>query len=387
MKNRRVWIPIVVLLGLIVLLVIYLDITDYFVDPPNVHAYAFPPTLFAVSPTVKPRQFHDPISNSTLFCEEVCADLFTDSLCTPSNVALFSIDRNGLGHNFNLLVYFLRIAKDAKHCVQYTPFNYTESSWWSLNPIHSSYSWVDELFGLDNYFTARRNAYSHFPAPANLERFCPPDSPYKTTFFSECFARWKSEVPSFALVLEEARPCFQCIASNYGALRKTPILHQEISVVWHLRLGDYKTSTQTYMNTLAALDEVLKIWNGTINHTVVYYSKDEAEVTESTKALRKIFFNHSLFFFPSRSEKDAILKMMNSDILVNCGSSFPMVSPMFSNRMIFLNHIPKHGFHFGQEYFHRDGVWMNNDGTIGLADFPFKLLMKAKLSQPRFHYS
>ena len=176
----------------------------------------------------------------------------------------------------------------------------------------------------------------------------------------------------------DTRACFRCMAQKNGRIRETIEERPEnftgpIQIVWHVRVGDivlHSPHDPFFENVWDTLSQALG-QHVTAKHSV-YWGPSGGEIQKDFEKKLTALLGNVEFF--SVSAGDAILAMMNADILIGSGSSFPLVAMLFSRGPLFLNHEPKRGNAFGAEYT-RDSVWLSRDGTIGLHPFVLQVLL------------
>lgn len=178
-------------------------------------------------------------------------------------------------------------------------------------------------------------------------------------------------------VIEEVRPCFHCIGQHYGKVKVDPEdspADRPLTVVWHVRVGDvelHQPGGPFYDKVYKSLEQALLPRGKSIQNVVICANGHP----EYAQFIQSVLPNVTLLDLDA---KQSIMHMMNCDILVGSGSSFPLVALMFSYKPFYLHHEPKHGFHNGIVYL-TDGPFLYKDGTIDVHPFSLSFMIERHL--------
>lgn len=164
-------------------------------------------------------------------------------------------------------------------------------------------------------------------------------------------------------------------------------------VVWHLRFGDVaprKPGDVFFANVVQALEQIIPIGLIKQVHIVLVGggggkatggvpqayvdSLTAGIIVNNNNTNNNNNNNHGsddnsplLRFhverFHNTSFEEQFLAMMQADVLVGSGSSVPQVAALLSGKPVFFNHVPKHGYGYGQEAM-ADAVDMDENGRV-----------------------
>eukprot|EP00128_Syssomonas_multiformis_P017139 Colp12_sorted_trinity150504_noHs@34034 len=329
------------------------------------------PTQTGGGPFVSNHLQQTPVSHQTeVKCKQECEHLFHPHQNATSCKAFYvpvRLTTAGLGHRISEMTFFLKQARIQKRCLVYEPFLETECAF----PHGETYSWVEKEFGLG---TGLHNVGAckkkDLPSGADIK-----EGGYTSCLNGNCFYD-----PDNALALDNTRLCFSCIARMYGRLQKIDNQvrnNRPITIIWHVRVGDIELHPPTdpfYAKLWSTLATALARLEYPARNVVIGTDQRNNYIEGLSKVLPNVTFSDP-------STREAITAMMNADIIVSSGSSFSLVPMLFSYKPFYLNHVPKHGFHHGQDYIVEGSAWLDKDGSIGMHPFPFYLELRKHLAK------
>jgi len=188
--------------------------------------------------------------------------------------------------------------------------------------------------------------------------------------------------PLNTLTVDKARRCFNCIATNHGCVVKYSSKRTKIRVAWHVRTGDIEMHNEKDIF-------YYKVW-GFLKKALSNFSFPVHNIIIGTRGEQKYYSLNSTIpnatFVNNRDSLDDTLVFMNADIIIGSGSSFPLVSLLFSDLPFYFHHEPKHGFEHMNEYI-SNGVILTKDGDILMQDKTFLFQMKQHITDQMEYYS
>jgi len=131
----------------------------------------------------------------------------------------------------------------------------------------------------------------------------------------------------------------------------------------------------------------LNVWNATQN-ALNLFPQDFRNIVLGPVSRSMKKYNALCKWLPNctvveASVRQSVNEMMDADILVGSGSSFPLASLLHSEKPLHLSHVPKHGFNLGQDYLSRGAVWLDNTGHIDMNPVTFAFLLREHLQTHR----
>jgi hypothetical protein len=159
---------------------------------------------------------------------------------------------------------------------------------------------------------------------------------------------------------------------------------RHLNVVWHIRLGDFephKVGDMFYERVLRALKHMGVGYNmrivligseaGVPRHYMDFMTKITADVWSEDN-------DRPQLLSPAYGFSDSMRAMMQADILIGSGSSFPAIAALVSDVPLFFNHVMKHGFNYGAEMT-ADNVDLEFNGTLLDSARRLKILLHARM--------
>jgi hypothetical protein len=164
-----------------------------------------------------------------------------------------------------------------------------------------------------------------------------------------------------------------------------PLSMNVVIIVWHLRLGDFVLHQPNDVFFENVVKFLITLLEGFYVRILILGGGGKVSTIPSdymnriTSLVSKYWFNMTVpqIETPQLTFTEALCAMMEADILIGNGSSLPL----FSERPLFLNHIPKHNFNFGAEYL-SDSVLMDSTGYIYANLWRLKGELRRRMSKP-----
>ena len=167
--------------------------------------------------------------------------------------------------------------------------------------------------------------------------------------------------PLMRNVFQKFMPCTRQISRVYGKWSHLEPYKQyrdvDTNIFWHIRVGDvmpYKPEDGFYHKLYSSLEKLLStvLRAGRVRYYIAADWKQisNAQHVEFVKLFRSLLRKEK-FQIVDASLKDILVFMLHADILIGTGSSLSGIVPLFSERPIFVNVVPKHGWHFQAESF------------------------------------
>jgi hypothetical protein len=325
--------------------------------------------------------------------------------CPRHLVARF-LDSAGFGHQFSELVFGM-------YAAQYLGLTFTYNAISTSGDHDDDYTGLVETLGLERFFVEglglargddlrqlrRENAslFGQWIEAANTDKrafslacnnsVLAIDGWWHCHGVADRNCFWAAE---HEFLFQRYSECFRSGVYAYGTVFKRCVLlsngevtlpHDTLVVVWHLRFGDVSPrkadDAAFFRNVVHALMEVLP--RGVINLVrivlvggggrgnqgvpIEYVQTLRGVVAESNVSRHTKRVSVRVERFNTSSFHEEFLAMMQADILIGSGSSVPQVAALLSGRPLFFNHVPKHGYGYGQEAM-VDSVDMDGQGRV-----------------------
>lgn len=269
----------------------------------------------------------------------------------------------GLGHQIAEVVFGLHMAESYDAVPWIESFQNTTS-------FHelAGYPFLGSMLGLDGLLphkSVSRKRLKHIRLYDGVNDECNVyiEGSFKDCNGSDCFASG-----ALALAFHKQAPCLMQLARTYGDWHlRNPFENQTASnvfnVVWHVRIGDiepHPAGDIFYSNMCESLKVFLASF---VEVRLFFLSKWTTESEELyTTTLPDACLRYE-FKFISPAIEDTLLYMMHSDLLIGSGSSLPVAAAVFSDRSLYVNVQPKHGWNFLDDYI-LDGLVARDDGYV-----------------------
>jgi len=150
-----------------------------------------------------------------------------------------------------------------------------------------------------------------------------------------------------------------------------------IIIVWHVRLGDrvlHKPDDPSFARVLSVLRQIIGGYKpvillvGKAQGTNETHGVSQDYVKFISEAASEAWADSSIalaphVMAPRYSFKDALVAMMQADVLIGSGSALPQAAALFSGVPLYFNHVAKHGYNYGAEML-ADSVDMHPNGSV-----------------------
>ena len=313
---------------------------------------------------VAQQESNDKQSYSQQPVRSVCSFDFSSSNCKRA----LRIERTttaGLGHQISEIVFGMQLATSQEATLMYEPFQ-NESSHHEVQ----GYEFVGRLLGLDTLVMSETQTslnYTRIDLHDNTNTACNVlvEGPYTGCIDGDCFRSG-----ALALAFENQAPCLKYIARTAGdwAIRSPFQDDGSLNIVWHIRVGDIEPHPPTdifYENLFYSLQPFLSSFKHVIFYFISEWGQLPAEKAASYRTRLSRLSHNSKFIskFISPGIEDAMLFLMHSDLIIGSGSSLPLIAATFSDKTVYVNAQPKHGWNFLADFL-ADGLIVRDDGII-----------------------
>lgn len=261
----------------------------------------------------------------------------------------------GLGHRITEMFFFAQLSRLHQATLILTPFDNSKSH------HKDTHLFAIDLLGLRGLFLNQKidqtlmskqgfNNYMSVECDTRLT------GDYLACPGGDCF-----KSPLMRNVFQKFMPCTRQISRVYGKWSHLKPYKQyrdvDINVFWHIRVGDvmpYKPEDEFYHKIYSSLEKLLStvVRAGRVRYYIAADWKQisNAQHVEFVKLFRSLLRKEK-FQIVDVSLKDILVFMLHADILIGTGSSLSGIVPLFSERPIYVNIVPKHGWHFQAESF------------------------------------
>jgi hypothetical protein len=295
-------------------------------------------------------------------CKEVKLDINDDC------IRVLEFDRStyaGLGHQISELVFSAYLSGRFNAALKASRFDR------DVVAVHHSdnYGFINEFLGIDRFVsnsdldtaglkqidvTDLTNQECGILYKGHWQR-CEEDT--------DCFQSFLMQ-----LAFSKLAPCFRSESFLNGKWKSaSPFLQSEFEteIVWHIRVGDrepHPVGDPFYRNLFRDLNAVLQA-NKTRVHFIAEWSILSTEKRHDyQKFLEEVMGHTWKMRFASLSLLETLAHMMHANLLIGSGSSLPTVAALFSDKPLYVNTAPKHGWHAQLEFV--DGLMARDDGRL-----------------------
>jgi len=307
------------------------------------------------------------IEKSTIFSQSLeihstsaCAAAFRhDKRCTRF-LRIRRATSGGLGHQVSELVFGLHLAKSYGAILWHEMYK-NESSYHEA----IGYSFLGTTLGLDAFLQTPLNStqLTHVKLSDTVNTACNVaiEGAYTDCIDGDCFRSG-----ALALAFQEQRPCLIEVGRTFGNWHsRSPYEDKNrFNLVWHVRLGDIEPHPPDdvfYSNMCQSLRPFLTSF---ADVRILFLSKwDVASSDVQNAYMTKLKCLNYNYEFISPGVEDALLYMLHSDLIIGSGSSLPLVAATFSDKAIYVNVQPKHGWNFLADFL-LDGLIARDNGLI-----------------------
>jgi hypothetical protein len=329
----------------------------------------------------------------------------------PRQLVVKYLESAGFGHQFTELLFGM-------YAAQYMGLTLTWSPFAPSQDHGDDYTGLVKVLGLERFFVdglglmraddllelyrSKPTMFGQWIEVGNLDkRSVVPTACNNTVLSIEGWWHCRSGIadnncfwaPEHAFLFQRFGECLRAGVHVYGTAFDRCVFKEEkgegnnrylrrdtLVVVWHLRFGDVsprKPGDVFFANVVQALKQIIPI--GLIKQVHIVLVGGGGKATSGVPqayvdSLRDIIVNNnenasdtSLRFqverFHKTSFEEQFLAMMQADVLVGSGSSVPQVATLLSGKPVFFNHVPKHGYGYGQEAM-ADAVDMDEQGRV-----------------------
>jgi len=283
----------------------------------------------------------------------------------------------GLGHQISELVFFALLGKLYGAALRLEPFTNTPSDHKSSHGFANSFLGLNVIFkSLETHKGLRINRLDDIENTdcgvvfEGSFRECPGGNCFKTPLMHDAFA-------SFA-------PCFRLLSKRHGSWKKyDPYRKSTFNVFWHVRVGDrmpYGPRDDYFRNIYAGLETVLSSIPNVHHHICGEWNRIDRRMRDSFKLHFLRFLGVEKTHFIALSLKDSLAYMLHSDMLIGSGSSLSAIVPLFSEKPLYLNVKPKHGWNFFAEHF-EEAIQVTDQGVILTPTWELQRLLVSRISR------
>ena len=193
---------------------------------------------------------------------------------------------------------------------------------------------------------------------------------------ADCF-----QTPLMRSVFANFAPCLRHLSTRDGTWRDdNPYKDHTFNVVWHVRVGDrvprdiHDMYFQNIYKGMSSIFDLVPV----VNHYVIGdWFSTSAHQHRAFKSKFTELLGGDNVHFPRLSLKRALAYMLHASVLIGSGSSLSAIVPLFSDKPMYLNVKPKHGWNFlAEDAF--DGVQVTGDGHVVTPVWEIKGIMRNK---------
>ncbi len=269
--------------------------------------------------------------------------------------------RAGLGHQVSELVFFTRLSQLYGATLRLEPFGPYRSD------HKSSHAFINSFLGLDVILRKLQASEGHLSTRAlNATHSMECGVMFQGNFL-ECPGGNCFKSPIMHNAFNVVSPCFQALSKRYGNWEnRNPYERYTFNVLWHVRVGDsmpHGPDDDFFRNVFDGLQPLLLSIPNVHHYICGEWNNVEHEIRLSFHSHFHEFLGSDNTHFLTLSLVDSLTYMMHSNMLIGSGSSLSAIVPLFSDKPLYVNVKPKHGWNFLAEHF-GEAVQVSEEGRV-----------------------
>ena len=284
--------------------------------------------------------------------------------------------RAGLGHQIAELVFFAQLSKLFRATYVHEPFQNIKSD------HKTSYQFVNQFLGLHSLrqkldIDLAKLRVVHLNDTENMDCNVVFMGGFRSCPGGDCFLS-----PVMRHAYANFAPCLREHSMQHGYWsHSNPYTKETFNVFWHVRIGDripHGVNDPYFENIHAGLKSLINSLQNVHHHVCGQWQTSRYNIREQFILKFRRFLHNDNVHFPVLNLEDTMLHMLHANILIGSGSSLSSVVPLFSNKPLYLNVQPKHGWNFLAEDA-LEAVQITNDGHIVTPMVEIQRIMEQKL--------
>lgn len=283
--------------------------------------------------------------------------------------------RAGLGHQLSELVFFAQLSKYYGATLVIEPFSS------KLSSHGSSHLFVNSFLGLQNILSdldvrSLKLNSTLLSDVSNEECGVLFEGGFRDCPGADCF-----QTPLMRSVFANFAPCLRYLSTRDGTWRdNNPYKDHTFNVVWHVRVGDrvpHDIHDVYFQNIYAGMRSIFDLAPVVHHYVLGDWFSTGAHKRQAFKSKFTELLGSDNVHFPRLSLKETLTYMLHASVLIGSGSSLSAIVPLFSDKPMYLNVKPKHGWNFlAEDAF--DGVQVTGDGHVVTPTWEMRSIMRNK---------